>query len=198
MTPDLPEPPQLPEPFAALDHLTAEPTVDQASALTKALKGVPDLQRWLRVQRQLTTRGLLDGNKTAAELAPVLEVGKQRVYDIASGHLNSAALARKAKAEADKPPQLPEPFAALDHLTAEPVVDQARALTKALKGVPDLQRWLRVQRQLTTRGLLDGNKTAAELAPVLEVGKQRVYDIANGHQNSADARRAKAKADKPA
>lgn len=89
--------PELPAPFAALAHLEAEPTPEQARALTAALKAVPELQRWLRVQRQRTTRGLLDAGRTREELAPILEVSKQRVSDIASGHLNSAALARKAR-----------------------------------------------------------------------------------------------------
>ncbi|MEW2568361.1 sigma-70 family RNA polymerase sigma factor [Streptomyces sp. NPDC047070] len=92
---------ELPAPFANLAHLSADPTVEQVRALTLALKAVPDLQKWLRHQREITTRGLLDGGKTAAELAPVMEVGKQRVYDIASGHVNSATLARRAKAKAE-------------------------------------------------------------------------------------------------
>ncbi|MGW2951549.1 sigma-70 family RNA polymerase sigma factor [Streptomyces eurythermus] len=89
--------PTLPPPFAALADLTAEPTIEQARRLTAALKAVPDLQKWLRVQRQRTTRGLLDGGRSRKELAPVLECSEQRVSDIASGHLNSAALARKAR-----------------------------------------------------------------------------------------------------
>ncbi|MFJ1607002.1 sigma-70 family RNA polymerase sigma factor [Streptomyces sp. NPDC088253] len=93
--------PQLPPPFADLVGLTAEPTVEQARRLTAALKAVPELQRWLRVQRQLTTRGLLDADHTRKELAPVLECTEQRVSDIASGHLNKAALARKARREAE-------------------------------------------------------------------------------------------------
>ncbi|MEU7323375.1 sigma-70 family RNA polymerase sigma factor [Streptomyces griseoviridis] len=93
--------PQLPEPFAALAGLTAEPTIEQARRLTAALKAVPELQRWLRVQREHTTRGLLDANHTRAELAPILEVSKQRVSDIAAGHLNSAALARRARKAAE-------------------------------------------------------------------------------------------------
>ncbi|KQW13550.1 hypothetical protein [Streptomyces sp. Root369] len=81
---------ELPEPFAALaEDLKADPTTDRARKLTAALKAVPELQRWLRSQRELTVRGLLDADHTAAELAPVLEVGKQRVYDIASGHVRN-------------------------------------------------------------------------------------------------------------
>ncbi|MFJ6844305.1 sigma-70 family RNA polymerase sigma factor [Streptomyces griseoluteus] len=93
--------PQLPEPFAALTGLSAEPTSEQARRLTLALKSVPELQRWLRVQRQLTTRGLLDAGRTRKELTPILEVSEQRVSDIASGHLNSAGLARRARKAAE-------------------------------------------------------------------------------------------------
>ncbi|MFB7574693.1 sigma-70 family RNA polymerase sigma factor [Streptomyces sp. NPDC056165] len=81
----------LPEPFAALAGLEAEPTIEQARALTAALKAVPDLQRWLRVQRQKTVRGLLDTGRDRDELAPHLEVTPQRVSDIASGHTRSKA-----------------------------------------------------------------------------------------------------------
>ncbi|MFF5968218.1 sigma-70 family RNA polymerase sigma factor [Streptomyces collinus] len=94
-SPASPAGPVLPAPFADLAHLAADPTLDQARALTAALKAVPDLQRWLRRQRELTVRGLLDADKTAAELAPVLEVGKQRVYDIASGHISGQKAHRK-------------------------------------------------------------------------------------------------------
>ncbi|MDX3345930.1 sigma-70 family RNA polymerase sigma factor [Streptomyces sp. ME02-6987-2C] len=91
---------ELPEPFAALaDLLTADPTTDQARKLTAALNSVPELQRWLREQRQITVRGLLDANHTAAELAPVLQVSKQRVYDIASGHVRNKS--QKASYKAD-------------------------------------------------------------------------------------------------
>ncbi|WP_190122210.1 sigma-70 family RNA polymerase sigma factor [Streptomyces inusitatus] len=88
---------QLPEPFAALAALAGEPTIEQAQLLGRALKDVPALQRWLREQRQVTVRALLDGQHTREDLAPHLEVTPQRVADIASGHLNSAALARKAR-----------------------------------------------------------------------------------------------------
>ncbi|MER6979640.1 hypothetical protein [Streptomyces carpinensis] len=76
----------LPEPFAALADLEAEATIEQAQRLTAALNAVPDLQRWLRVQRQRTVRGLLDSGRDRDELAPYLEVSPQRVSDIASGH----------------------------------------------------------------------------------------------------------------
>ncbi|MFE0765395.1 sigma-70 family RNA polymerase sigma factor [Streptomyces smyrnaeus] len=89
----------LPEPFAALaDLANGEPTMQQARLLGQALKAVPDLQRWLREERQRTTRALLDRH-TAKELAPHLEVSEQRVYDIASGHNRSKAPRRAAPAE---------------------------------------------------------------------------------------------------
>ncbi|WP_199570562.1 sigma-70 family RNA polymerase sigma factor [Streptomyces murinus] len=81
------EPAKLPEPFAALaDTLAADPTVERAQILGRALKAVPELQAWLREQRQFTMRALLDGPHDAADLAPRLQLSKQRVHDIASGH----------------------------------------------------------------------------------------------------------------
>ncbi|MFD4315025.1 sigma-70 family RNA polymerase sigma factor [Streptomyces sp. NPDC058548] len=79
----------LPEPFADLVGLAfdpANPTVEQAQALGRALTSVPQLQAWLREQRQLTVRALLDGEDTKETLAPRLELSPQRVADIASGH----------------------------------------------------------------------------------------------------------------
>ncbi|MEV5787755.1 hypothetical protein AB0L42_43465 [Streptomyces sp. NPDC052287] len=53
-----------------------------------------------REERQLTVRALLDGPYDRNDLAPYLDVTPQRVSDIASGHRNSAGLARKARAQA--------------------------------------------------------------------------------------------------
>jgi hypothetical protein len=90
---------------------------------------------------------------------------------------------------------LPAPFAALAELAdGEPTIEQAQALGRALKAVPDLQRWLREQRQHTVRALLDGPHTKEDLAPRLEVSPQRVADIASGHGHTKPARKAKAKA----
>lgn len=81
-----------PEPFSALADLAdGEPTIEQARALGQALKAVPDLQRWLRQQRQRTTRALLDQGHSKEQLAPHLEITPQRVADIASGHSRSKA-----------------------------------------------------------------------------------------------------------
>ncbi|MFD3851673.1 sigma-70 family RNA polymerase sigma factor [Streptomyces microflavus] len=79
----------LPEPFADIAALTFDPlnpTVEQAQLLGRALKSVPDFQAWLREQRQLTLRALLDGEHTRNSLAPRLELSPQRVADIAAGH----------------------------------------------------------------------------------------------------------------
>ncbi|WP_328434550.1 sigma-70 family RNA polymerase sigma factor [Streptomyces sp. NBC_00425] len=88
---------ELPEPFAALADLAGDPTIDRAVLLGKALKAVPDLQRWLREERQLTVRALLDGPYDRNDLAPHLEVTPQRVADIAAGHRNAASLAKARK-----------------------------------------------------------------------------------------------------
>ncbi|MFI0827247.1 sigma-70 family RNA polymerase sigma factor [Streptomyces roseolus] len=91
---------ELPAPFAALaETLEGEPTIEQAIALGEALNSVPALQRWLREQRQATFRALLDRpDMTKEDLAPHVSLSPQRCADIASGHLNTAARARKARA----------------------------------------------------------------------------------------------------
>ncbi|KPI33307.1 hypothetical protein OV450_1395 [Actinobacteria bacterium OV450] len=89
---------ELPAPFAALaETLGSDPTIEQARLLGEALNSVPALQKWLREQRQATFRGILDGPMTKEDLAPHVGLTPQRCADIASGHLNSAALARKAR-----------------------------------------------------------------------------------------------------
>ncbi|MFF1962921.1 sigma-70 family RNA polymerase sigma factor [Streptomyces sp. NPDC058232] len=89
---------ELPAPFAALADLAGEPTIERAQALGRALNAVPDLQAWLREQRQLTVRALLDGPLTKEDLAPRLELSPQRVADIASGHGRSKAKRTKPAA----------------------------------------------------------------------------------------------------
>ncbi|MFC7791366.1 sigma-70 family RNA polymerase sigma factor, partial [Streptomyces cinereoruber] len=185
----------LPRPFAALSpHLEGDPSIHQAEVLSRALKAVPQLQKWLRQSRGRATREVLDGGLTAKEVAPHMNVSVQRVRDIASGHLNSASLARQEKTGKTSPVELPEPFAPLAHLTeGDASLAQLRALTQALTSMPDLQSWLRESRKHGTRALLDAGHTAEELAPHLGVGRQRVYDIAGGHQSSKDlARKVKA------
>lgn len=89
----------------------------------------------------------------------------------------------------DSTPQLPEPFRALADLAAGPVtIDHAKALTDALLAIPDLQRWLRAQRQQTVRSLLDEGRTRDEIAPHLQVTPQRVADIAAGHRSTSAPR----------
>ncbi|WP_434593327.1 sigma-70 family RNA polymerase sigma factor [Streptomyces sp. A5-4] len=78
---------ELPAPFAALAELAGEPTVERAQALGRALNAVPDLAAWIRQQRQLTARALLDMPQHSAKtLSGPLEVTPQRVHDIAAGH----------------------------------------------------------------------------------------------------------------
>ncbi|MFD6941076.1 sigma-70 family RNA polymerase sigma factor [Streptomyces goshikiensis] len=91
--------------------------------------------------------------------------------------------------------ELPAPFAALADLAGEPTVERAQALSRALKAVPDLSAWIREQRQLTVRSLLDmPQHTAKLLSGPLEVTPQRVYDIAAGHRATENRRTAAAKA----
>ncbi|MFE6743896.1 sigma-70 family RNA polymerase sigma factor [Streptomyces tubercidicus] len=81
---------------------------------------------------------------------------------------------------------LPEPFRALESLIAGgESADQAKKLTDALAAVPDLQRWLREQRQHVVRTLheRDGMKYT-DLAPVMGVTPERVSGIARGHNRS--------------
>ncbi|MFF0290852.1 sigma-70 family RNA polymerase sigma factor [Streptomyces sp. NPDC005262] len=77
---------ELPASFPDLANPTAEPTIERAQALGRALKAVPDLQAWRREQRQLTVCALLDSPLTREDLTPRLEISPQRVADIASGH----------------------------------------------------------------------------------------------------------------
>jgi hypothetical protein len=81
---------------------------------------VPDLQAWLREQRQLTVCALLRGPLTKEDLAPRLEISPQRVADIASGH-------GRTKAKRTKPAARP------------PGADRAsdRITPRALKNTPD-------------------------------------------------------------
>ncbi|MCX4550570.1 MULTISPECIES: sigma-70 family RNA polymerase sigma factor [unclassified Streptomyces] len=90
--------------------------------------------------------------------------------------------------------ELPAPFAALAELAGEPTVERAQALGRALKAVPDLSAWIREQRQVTVRALLDMPQHSAKtLSGPLEVTPQRVHDIAAGHRATANRRAAAAK-----
>ena len=87
----------------------------------------------------------------------------------------------------DTSPSPPAPFQQLaDLVDGVESIEQAKALTEALAAVPDLQRWLREQRQHVVRTLheRDGFSYTA-LAPVLGVKPERVSGIARGHSRSS-------------
>lgn len=90
-----------PAPFEGLVALVeGDASLDQAVALTQALKAVPDLQAWLRQQRQRIVLELKDGGMSYTEMAPSLEVQPERVSGIARGHSRSGG--RRA-AHAERP-----------------------------------------------------------------------------------------------
>lgn len=80
----------------------------------------------------------------------------------------------------------PPPFEQLDHLVKEPAsIDQAKALTAALAAIPELQKWLREQRQRVVRTLHERDGMSyTEMAPHLGVKPERVSGIARGHSRS--------------
>ncbi|WP_190172960.1 sigma-70 family RNA polymerase sigma factor [Streptomyces mirabilis] len=77
-----------PLPFERLASLTAgDETLDQAVALTAALAAIPDLQKWLREQRQHVVRTLHERDGVSyTDMAPALGVKPERVSGIARGH----------------------------------------------------------------------------------------------------------------
>ncbi|MEU7092987.1 sigma-70 family RNA polymerase sigma factor [Kitasatospora aureofaciens] len=81
----------LPEPFAALADLVAGgPTMRTAAQLGEALNAVPQLQRWLREQRQDVFQAL-KATHSNGEIGSHLGLTPQRVADIAAGHSRSKA-----------------------------------------------------------------------------------------------------------
>lgn len=80
-----------PAPFQQLADLVAgDESVDQAVALTQALAAIPDLQKWLREQRQHVVRTLHERDGTSyTDMAPHLGVKPERVSGIARGHSRS-------------------------------------------------------------------------------------------------------------
>ncbi|TGB13824.1 sigma-70 family RNA polymerase sigma factor [Streptomyces sp. MZ04] len=80
-----------PEPFTSLAKLTeGAESIEQAKALTEALNAVPDLQRWLREERQRIVRTLHERDGVSyTEMAPQLGVKPERVSGIARGHSRS-------------------------------------------------------------------------------------------------------------
>ncbi|MFD9633638.1 sigma-70 RNA polymerase sigma factor region 4 domain-containing protein [Streptomyces violascens] len=91
-----------PKPFERLANLagTTE-TIEQAKALTEALTAIPDLQKWLREQRQHIVRTLHERDGMSyTDMAPHLGVKPERVSGIARGHSRSP---RKGAAEPGQP-----------------------------------------------------------------------------------------------
>lgn len=80
----------------------------------------------------------------------------------------------------------PEPFQQLAHLADGPEgIEQAKALTAALAAIPDLQKWLREQRQRVVRTLHERDGMSyTDMAPHLGVKPERVSGIARGHSRS--------------
>ena len=80
-----------PKPFEPLANLTgATETIEQAKALTEALAAIPDLQKWLREQRQHVIRTLHERDGISyTDMAPHLGVKPERVSGIARGHSRS-------------------------------------------------------------------------------------------------------------
>lgn len=77
-----------PPPFEELKALVAgKETLDQAVALTAALTAIPDLQKWLREQRQHVVLTLHERDGISyTDMAPALGVKPERVSGIARGH----------------------------------------------------------------------------------------------------------------
>lgn len=80
-----------PAPFEHLADLTAgDENIDQAVALTQALAAIPDLQKWLREQRQHVVRTVHERDGMSyTDMAPHLGVKPERVSGIARGHSRS-------------------------------------------------------------------------------------------------------------
>lgn len=80
-----------PPPFEQIADLVAgDESIDHAVALTQALAAIPDLQQWLREQRQHVVRTLHERDRMSyTEMAPHLGVKPERVSGIARGHSRS-------------------------------------------------------------------------------------------------------------
>jgi plasmid maintenance system antidote protein VapI len=87
-----------PAPFEQIADLVAgDASIDQAVALTQALAAIPDLQKWLREQRQHVVCTLHERDGISyTDMAPHLGVKPERVSGIARGHSRSP---RKGSAE---------------------------------------------------------------------------------------------------
>ncbi|MFK0182103.1 sigma-70 family RNA polymerase sigma factor [Streptomyces xanthochromogenes] len=91
-----------PKPFEQLAHLDGKTeTIEQAKALTEALAAIPNLQKWLREQRQHIVRTLHERDGMSyTDMAPHLGVKPERVSGIARGHSRSP---RPKVAEQEQP-----------------------------------------------------------------------------------------------
>lgn len=80
-----------PEPFQELASLASgDGSIEQAKALTEALTAIPELQKWLREQRQRVVRTLHERDGMSyTDMAPHLGVQPERVSGIARGHSRS-------------------------------------------------------------------------------------------------------------
>lgn len=89
---------QMPEPFAdfaALQRrLDKMAPLDRAVELGKALKAIPDLQKWLKALRQEAVLEERANGTSYTDMAPYLGMQPERVSGIARGH--SGATSRKA------------------------------------------------------------------------------------------------------
>jgi len=83
-----PQADELPAPFGGLARLfEGSETIDQAKLLTEALNTIPDLQKWLRGQRQRVVKTLSQRDGISyTDMAPRLGVKPERVSGIARGH----------------------------------------------------------------------------------------------------------------
>lgn len=87
----------------------------------------------------------------------------------------------------DKPPAPFEQIA--DLVASDESIEQAVALTEALNAIPDLQKWLREQRQRVVRTLHERDGMSyTDMAPHLGVKPERVSGIARGHSRSPRTR----------
>jgi hypothetical protein len=92
-----------PEPFQQLTALTGPESIERAQALTEALKAIPDLQHWLREQRQHVVRTLHERDGISyTDMAPHLGVKPERVSGIARGHSRTPRARTRAAAEGEQ------------------------------------------------------------------------------------------------
>jgi hypothetical protein len=104
-----PEPSELPEPFRRLADLADGPaSMEQVSALTEALTAVPELQRWLREQRQRTVLTLHERDGVSyTHIAGHVGVTPERISAIARGHRRSGGRTRRGAGGHDDQPEAP-------------------------------------------------------------------------------------------